>query len=99
MTLELTDAAIGDLRSIRDYTLEKWGEEQEEIYLSEMWDRFEEIQSNSGRHRFRHDLFPNCQIATQGKHVILFRSEGEILQIVRVLHSAMDFGRHIPKDL
>ncbi len=27
----------------------------------------------------------------QGRHVILFRVQGKTLQIVRILHSAMDF--------
>lgn len=96
MELDLTDAALSDLRAIRDYTLEKWGEEQEEKYLDEMWTRFEEILKDPQRWRFREDLFPACQLAPQGKHVILFRVEGDLLQVVRVLHSAMDFKRHIP---
>lgn len=99
MILELTDAAVSDLRSISAYTRENWGEEQEEKYLTEMWDRFERIQKAPEDWRFREDLFPGCQIAPQGRHLILFRIDGDILQIVRVLHSAMDFKRHIPKDL
>ena len=99
MELELTDAALSDLRAISNYTLENWGEEQEEKYLNEMWTRFEEILADPKRWRFREDLFPACQLAPKGKHVILFRFEGEILQVVRVLHNAMDFKRHIPAGL
>jgi plasmid stabilization system protein ParE len=51
MDLEFTEAALGDLRSIRAYTLETWGENQEEQYLEGMWARFEEIQGNPGRWR------------------------------------------------
>ena len=36
MELDLSYAALSDLRAIRDYTLEKWGEEQEEKYLDEV---------------------------------------------------------------
>ena len=57
MTLDLTAAALSDLRSIRAYTLETWGEEQEEKYLNEMWDKFEEIMRNPGHGRLRNDLF------------------------------------------
>ena len=101
MTLDLTAAALTDLRSIRAYTLETWGEEQEEQeekYLNEMWDKFEEIMRNSGHGRLRNDLFPGCRLASHGKHVILFRFEGKILEIVRVLHGSMDFRRHGPAD-
>jgi toxin ParE1/3/4 len=95
MQLDLTHAALSDLQSVRAYTLETWGEDQEEKYLNEMWDRFAEILADPTRRRSRDDLFPGCQLAHQGKHVILFRVKGEVLQIVRVLHSAMDFKRHI----
>lgn len=99
MTLEFTDAAVSDLRSIRDDTLEKWGQRQEQIYLEAMWKRFEEIVSDPGRWRFRDDLFPGCQLAAQGRHVVLFRVRRKNLQIVRILHGSMDYPRHIPPEL
>jgi plasmid stabilization system protein ParE len=52
---------------------------------------------DSSPFRFRHDLFPDCQIAAEGKYVILFRIRPGVLQVVRVLHNAMDFKRHIPQ--
>jgi|TARA_B110000093_G_scaffold118708_1_gene127137 toxin ParE1/3/4 len=99
MELDLTDAALSDLRAIRDYTLQEWGEQQEEKYLDEMWVKFEAILKDPQRCRFRKDLFPACQLASQGKHVVLFRVEGEVLQVVRVLHSAMDYRRHLSEGL
>ena len=98
MTLDLTDAAVGDLRSIRNYTLDQWGEEQEKLYLDALWEKLELILTDPGRWRSREDLFPGCQIASHGKHVILFRIQGRVLQIVRILHGAMDYSRHIPKE-
>ena len=96
MKLELTPAALADLRSIRDYTLERWGSAQEAAYLDRMWEKFEALLADPTRYRFRSDLFPGCQIASEGKHVILFRVNRSTLQVVRVLHSAMDFKRHLP---
>jgi plasmid stabilization system protein ParE len=34
-------------------------------------------------------------LAAEGRHVILFRVRNDVLQVVRVLHSAMDFKRHL----
>ena len=96
MKLELTHAALDDLRSIRAYTLERWGPDQEQQYLDQIWNKFESILSDPSKFRFRQDLFPGCQIAAEGKHVILFRMHKSSLQVVRVLHGAMDFKRHIP---
>lgn len=98
MTLEFTSAAISDLRSIRAYTLETWGPDQEQIYLDSLWAKFDEILASAGKWRVRNDLFPRCQIAAQGRHVILFRVQGTTLQIVRILHSSMDFPRQFPKS-
>lgn len=95
MKLVLTEAALDDLRSVRAYTLETWGEEQEERYLRNLWIRFEAIRSNPHHFRLREALFPGCRIAAEGRHVILFRVDDGTLQIVRALHSAMDFKRHI----
>ena len=94
MKLEITPAALADLRSIRAYTLERWGPAQETAYLDRMWEKFESILANPTAHRPRPDLFPGCQLAVEGKHVILFRVNKSTLQVVRVLHAAMDFPRH-----
>lgn len=99
MKIDFTDAAIADLKSIRNYTLDQWGPNQEQAYIDAMWSKFEELTSAPERFRKREDLFPGCQIAAQGKHVILFLVNDDLLQIVRVLHSAMDYQRHVPKGI
>ena len=43
MNLEFTKAAVGDLKSIRQYTLETWGGEQEEVYLKTCQDVFQRV--------------------------------------------------------
>ncbi len=98
MKLVLTDAALDDLRSIRNYTLETWGAEQEALYLNRLWARIESVRSDPLRYRLREELFPGCRIASEGRHVLLFRVGNEALEIVRVLHSAMDFKRHLPPE-
>jgi len=95
MKLQLTPAALADFRSIRAYTLANWGADQEAAYLDRMWEKLEAILADASKYRFRTDLFPGCQLAAEGKHVILLRVSDSTLQVVRVLHSAMDFKRHL----
>ena len=95
MTLEFTHAAIADLQSIRSYTLQVWGAEQEQVYLDSVWKKFGDLLANPERWRKRDDLFPGCQIAAHAQHVILFRINGSDLQVVRILHAAMDSPRHL----
>lgn len=97
MTLDLTLAALDDLASIWSYTLERWGPAQEERYLEQIWDKFETIMRDPSCFRPRNDLFPGCQVALEGRHMILFRVNRNRLQVVRVLHSAMDFKRHVSR--
>jgi toxin ParE1/3/4 len=99
MKLVLTRAALEDLRSIRAYTLAQWGEAQETRYLDRLWTRFESLRAAPERHRLREDLFPGCRIAAEGRHVILFRANHAALEIVRVLHAAMDYRRHLPPGI
>ena len=98
MKLDLTEAAVADIRSIRTYTVRAWGKRQDELYQARLWKRFEEILAHSSSYRFRHDLFPDCQLAAEGKHVILFRVRNDVLQVVRVLHSAMDIKKQLGSD-
>jgi toxin ParE1/3/4 len=98
MKLRLTEAALADLRSIRAYTLETRGPDQEQRYLERIWSRFEDLRQNPERYRLRPDLFPGCSIAAEGKHVILFRAHDGQLENARILHAAMDFKRHLPPE-
>lgn len=45
MILEFTTAAVSDLQSIRNYTLQAWGAEQEQRYLDALWKKFEIMRS------------------------------------------------------
>ncbi|MEP2776582.1 MAG: type II toxin-antitoxin system RelE/ParE family toxin [Luteolibacter sp.] len=96
MKLTLTEAALNDLRSIRAYILETWGEEQKKIYLRKIWNRLQTLREDPSRYRPREELFPGCRIASEGRHVILFQCEDNVMTVVRVLHSRMDFKQHIP---
>lgn len=87
----LSPAALLDIRAISEYTLKTWGEEQERIYLESIWQQMEIIKSNPFAMRIRTDLPSNCRSARVGKHVIFFKVNCDSIEIVRVLHAAMDF--------
>ena len=99
MRLDLSVAALADLQSIADYTLEKWGSEQEEDYLGGIWDSLEKIAVNPSGFRHRPDLGEGCQSARYRRHVIFFLAKPDRIEVLRVLHGAMDFGSHLPEDL
>lgn len=98
MNLIFSPSAIGDLREISDYTLQTWGAEQEDRYLKGLWGKLAEIQSSPESCRLREDLAKGCRSARHGKHVIFFSIKGETLQVIRILHGAMDFNRHLTDE-
>jgi toxin ParE1/3/4 len=95
MKLILSPAAILDLQSISDYTLQTWGSEQEELYLKGLWRKLAVIQSDPSSYRLREDLVKGCRSARHEKHTIFFTVHGQTLQVIRILHASMDFSRHL----
>lgn len=98
MRMRLSKLARGDLDSIYSHTIRKWGREQADHYLNDIWDTFEKITQTPERWRLRNELHPGCRICFTGRHAVLYRIREGRVEIARVLHDAMDFPRHIPKD-
>lgn len=98
MKLILSPAAVQDLQSIADYTFRTWGTQQETQYLKGLWAKLDQMLDLPENHKPRLDLAIVCCSERCGKHVIFFRVLGETLQVIRILHGAMDFSIHIFDD-
>ena len=98
MKFVFSPAAVQDLQSIAKYTSRTWGTEQETLYLKGLWAKLDLMLDRPENHRPRHDLAIDCYSERYGKHVIFFSILGETLQVIRILHGAMDFSVHIFED-
>jgi toxin ParE1/3/4 len=98
MKLILSPSAVRDLQSISDYTLKNWGADQEEHYLKGLWGKLAAIQAGPKSYQLRAELIKDCRSARHEKHVIFFAIHGQTLQIIRILHSSMDFRCHLPSE-
>lgn len=96
--MRLSKLAVGDLDWIYSETVEKWGREQADRYVGAIWSAFDKVVQTPERWRLRNELHPGCRICFTGRHAILYRIHEGRVEIARVLHDAMDFPRHIPKD-
>jgi toxin ParE1/3/4 len=94
----LSRLAYSDLDSIYASTLAKWGQEQADRYVNALWDAFDKIAAEPKHWRQRDQLHPGCRICFVGRHAILYRMHEGRIEIARILHDAMDFGRHLPTD-
>lgn len=91
----LSPRAKSDLGGIWDYTLEKWGVEQAEKYIRELW---EEMQNQAGDHSTSTDIYDvrsGFRKKKAGSHVIFFKLIDDGIDVIRILHQRMDFDRHL----
>jgi toxin ParE1/3/4 len=91
----LSTRAKADLEEIWSYTENRWGFDQAERYIGELRRHIETIaahpasgmpcpQVRAGYHKYR-----------AGSHFLFYRITDDGVDVVRILHERMDFGRHL----
>lgn len=89
--LRFTPAALADIESIYDFTLERWGLSQAERYLLQLRDACNDLANGKRRGRDASDIRTGYRKQPCGSHIIFYRyAESSRIEIVRVLHQAMD---------
>jgi toxin ParE1/3/4 len=94
-TYVLSPKAQADLEDIWDYTAERWGTAHAAVYLKRIEAAIllvsaqPQLANSAELVRGGYFRFP------AGSHVLFFRKLPDRIDIVRVLHSRMDFLRHI----
>lgn len=91
----LRPKAVEDLESIWDYTVKTWGEEQAETYLRLINRGFVDLSRDPSLGRSCDEIREGYRKLRVGRHVIFYRPASEAVEIVRVLHQAMDFEQHL----
>jgi len=90
--------ARADVLDIANYTADRWGEQQAERYIGELFAGFQKLVDFPELRRAYADIPPYWRLL-EGKHAVFYRvvGDGEIL-IVRVLHAAMLPELHLTAD-
>jgi toxin ParE1/3/4 len=94
---ELSVAAAADLEDVFVYTIQTFGIAQAERYRSTLETALQRVANDPRLGRpveGRTQVFRqyNCE-----SHGIFYVIEGDAIFVVRILHLAMDFTRHLPK--
>jgi len=107
--VDVTEAAARDFQQALIWTREKFGERQADIYEQTLLLSLESLTGGPviagvrSRGDLSNDLM-SLRVARnrrRGRHVIFFRvdlSEPFIIRVVRILHDAMDFARHLSPE-
>ncbi len=91
----LSKAAIADLKSIGRYTYDNWGENQQNIYLGDIYKVFNNLTCLTIKGHSVYEIRKNYFKYKVGKHIVFYKEEQNIIYIIRVLHERMDVEKHL----
>jgi toxin ParE1/3/4 len=91
---EFAPRALADLGGIRRYSVDNWGLERAEAYLEAIDTTIQRICER--RITGRPVAGRLYRYYRSESHYFFFRVVGSRLIVLRVLHSSMDFQRHLP---
>jgi toxin ParE1/3/4 len=86
--------ALSDLRSLRRYSVDNWGLERAEKYLAAINKTIQRLCER--RIMGRPVVGRRYRYYRSESHYLFFRVVGSRLVVLRVLHTSMDFQRHLP---
>lgn len=105
-TVRMSDTANADFDEILRWTAKRFGKNQAHAYaalLAEAVARLEggpAIRGARQRGEIGTGLY-TLPAGRRGRHIILFRVSGEqdeAIDVLRILHDAMDLARHVPEE-
>jgi toxin ParE1/3/4 len=91
----LSPRAQADIEEIWDYTAERWGLDRAEHYIRDIERAIRVVADETARGRACDDIRRGYHKFSVGSHVLFYRSAGDQVEIVRILHRRMDFPRHL----
>ncbi len=94
MGLRFTSMAVSDLEEIGDY-IARDNPARAESFVVELRKQCEKIARNPLGYRARPEIAEGIRTCAFRHYLILFRTEGDEVLIVRMLHGAMDIPRKL----
>ena len=91
-------AAHSDLSEIWRYGSERWGVEQAERSADGLFALFDLLAEFPEMARERADFSPSVRIHPSGAHVVIYRQEGQVIEIIRVLHAHQNLTAYLQED-
>ncbi len=92
---KLSPRAQTDLEEIWAYTERGWGFDQATFYTRQIAHDIATIAARPAMGRACPEIRAGYYKYPTGSHVLFYRSIADGIDIVRILHERMDFGRHL----
>ena len=91
----LRPKAREDLERIGDYTLERWGDRQEEIYLGMLNQALLSLVDEPELGRPADAIAPGLRKLRTGRHMVFYLISETNIDVIRILHQSMDYEQHL----
>ena len=98
MELEYSNLAKEDLASIYGYTRDNWGDHQADTYLAQVENRILSLLETPYLGTARPDVSDGYRCLPEGKHLIFYRVDGDVVNILGIPHASMDLERHMERE-
>ena len=95
MRLEVRQAARSDLREIADY-IARDNSDRADGFVEELIAKMETIADRPFSFPARSEWGAGLRSALHGRYLILFRVDGDLVEIMRVVHGARDIEGLLP---
>ncbi len=93
---KLTRKALADFDAIGLYSLEQWGLNKAESYLSDLDASFDRLAQDVLLGRNRSEIRAGLLAYPCNSHMIFFRrDDADNVEVLRILHQSMAFDRHL----
>ena len=91
----LSPAAQADVENIWHYTEKHWSKLQAERYTRNIQAACEALSNGSRVGQPADDIRSGYRKAAVGSHVIFYRMQGRMVEVIRILRQRMDVERHM----
>ena len=88
-------AAQSDLSQIWHYGADTWGVEQAERYADGLFAVFDLLAEFPEMARERAEFVPPVRIHPSGAHLVIYRREGEGIEILRIMHARQNLTAYL----
>jgi toxin ParE1/3/4 len=88
---------VGDLRAIRDYTRDRWGEKKAERYLDDAEAALVRLSRHPGLLLSREGFHPALRFYVMNKHIFVCNVSKRRIIVLTVLASRMDVGGRLAR--
>jgi toxin ParE1/3/4 len=96
LRFELSPLAQQDFIGILRHTGKEWGQDQLIVYRNKLTESFDVIRQHSQIGHQTDELPKTHRLYFVGSHVIVYRTLGQIISVVRILHQRMSLTKNLP---